>query len=249
MTQAIFEILGMLLVTLGIGVYFTYRHWKSKFDELTQEKERLEKEVSNLNTEKKNLDEEIEKRDQEIVSLNSSHKSEVKKLKTQYEKESNQLRKESNEQSGKFQSEIANLKKQLDKEQKLNKKSEKLQKELENTIELKDEQLGEKEREIEELGKQFKVHGISYYKQIDGKRYKAETLKKADEAVAGVGDGRISKADAEKVFATISDGHTYTQVEKDTMHYIRENYKWTPEADELFRKKVRSWAAKGHKFE
>jgi hypothetical protein len=71
----------------------------------------------------------------------------------------------------------------------------------------------------------------------------------ADEAVAGQGDGRISMRDAEKIFDSISDGKAYTKVEKDTLRYLRENYKWTDGADKLFRTKVRSWAAKDHELE
>ncbi len=121
-------------------------------------------------------------------------------------------------------------------------------KELKNQIELMEEQLDEKEREIEVLGQELAARKISYYKQIDGKRYKAITLKMAEEAVAGKGDGRISMEDAKKIFETISDGKSYTQVEKDTMRYLRDHFHWTDSADELFRKKVRSWAAKGHEF-
>ena len=111
------------------------------------------------------------------------------------------------------------------------------------------EQMNEKERELEIVSKELAAKKISYYKQIDGKRYKAVTIKMADESVAGVSDGRISKEDAMKIFDTISDGKAYTQVEKDTMRYIREDYHWTDGADELFRKKVRSWAAKHHEIE
>lgn len=105
------------------------------------------------------------------------------------------------------------------------------------------------EREIDELNDELTKKKASYYKQIEGKKYKAATLRMADEAIAGQGDGRISKADAEQIFATISDGQSYTPVEKITLRYLRDNYRWTPEADELFRFKVRSWAAKGHHLE
>lgn len=121
-------------------------------------------------------------------------------------------------------------------------------KQLKDKIELLEEELGEKERELEDVSKQLEKSKVSYYKQIDGKRYKAITLLAADEAVEGIGDGRISMEDAKKVFATISDGKSYTQVEKDTLKYIRDQYNWTEAADELFRTKVRSWAAKGHEL-
>lgn len=42
-------------------------------------------------------------------------------------------------------------------------------------------------------------------------------LGKAQSAVAGQGDGRISKADAQEMIRMVKDGHVYTQIEKDTM--------------------------------
>lgn len=249
MTQAYLEILGMLLVAVGIGVFFTYRYWKGKYEKIVEVKNQLESENSNFQAENQKYAKDLKKMKEEIESLKSSHDNEIKKHKTQFKKEKEADKNKFNESSNESQSEIDTLQKQLEKEQKLSKRSKKKLKELAGEIEIKDEQLGEKERELEEIGKQLKTHNISYYKQIDGKRYKAAILTEADESIAGIGDGRISKADAEKIFAKISDGHVYTQVEKDTMHYIREHYNWTPEADELFRKKVRSWAAKGHNFD
>ena len=227
---------------MGIGIFFTYRYWKSKYEELSQKNEQQKVDLNKLNTKVEGLGNDIE-------TLKSDHQSEISLLKEQFEMDKKALQNEHQEKAKKIQSEVDKFKKQLEKEQKQAKEFEKTQKELVQSIELKDEQLGEKEREIVEVSKHLKTHNISYYKQIEGKRYKAVTLAEADESVAGSGDGRISMADAEKVFATISDGHIYTQVEKDTMHYIRDHYNWTPEADGLFRKKVRSWAAKGHQLD
>lgn len=84
---------------------------------------------------------------------------------------------------------------------------------------------------------------MSYYKTIDGKKYKGELIELADKLTKGTGDGRISNADAEKLLKAVKDGQTYTEVEKDTMAYVRENYKWTDSADEWFRGEVRKWAA------
>lgn len=123
---------------------------------------------------------------------------------------------------------------------------QKLTTELKEEITLLHEQMGEKEREIEALSTELEAKKISYYKFMDGMRYKAVTIKMADEAIAGKGDGRISMEDAEQIFDTISDGNAYTQVEKDTLRRLRTHYNWTDSADELFRKKVRTWAAKGH---
>ena len=68
-------------------------------------------------------------------------------------------------------------------------------------------------------------------------------LKMAEEAIRGAGDGRISKADAEAIVHAVKDGGDYTDVEKDTMEYIRDNFKWTESANEWFRKEIASWAA------
>lgn len=84
---------------------------------------------------------------------------------------------------------------------------------------------------------------MAYYKTIDGKKYEGELLELAEKLTSGSGDGRISMADAEKIFEAVKDGKTYTDIEKSTMAYIRENYKWTDAADEWFRTEVRKWAA------
>lgn len=84
---------------------------------------------------------------------------------------------------------------------------------------------------------------MAYYKTIEGKKYDAEILELADKLTTGGGDGRISTADAEKLFDAVKDGDSYTDIEKDTIAYVRENYKWTDAADEWFRTEVRKWAA------
>ena len=83
----------------------------------------------------------------------------------------------------------------------------------------------------------------SYYKTVDGKHYDREMLEIADEAVAGVGDGRISVEDALKLLGAVKDANKYTDVEKATLKYIRENYKFTYAADQWFRTEIRIWAA------
>ena len=84
---------------------------------------------------------------------------------------------------------------------------------------------------------------MSYYKTIEGKKYDGELIELADKLTAGAGDGRISMADAEKVYEAVKDGNSYTDIEKDTVAYLRDNYKWTEAADEWFRTEVRKWAA------
>lgn len=82
-----------------------------------------------------------------------------------------------------------------------------------------------------------------YYKTIDGKKYDGEIIELAEKLTAGTGDGRLSKADAEQLLEAVMDGNSYTDIEKETMAYVRDNFKWTEAADEWFRTEIRKWAA------
>lgn len=82
-----------------------------------------------------------------------------------------------------------------------------------------------------------------HYIKINGVRYARELVEAAREAVEGVGDGRISQADAEMLLEQVKDDGTYTDVEKNTVKYIRENFTWTDAADDWFRTEIRRWAA------
>jgi len=82
----------------------------------------------------------------------------------------------------------------------------------------------------------------TYYKTINGKKYDKEMLDFADEAKAGAGDGRISLEDAKKLLSAVKDGNKYTDIEKQTTKYIRDNYDFTDESDEWFRTEIRKWA-------
>lgn len=84
----------------------------------------------------------------------------------------------------------------------------------------------------------------SYYKTINGVQYDREMLSIADAVTQGQGDGRISVEDARKLIAAVTDGGRYTDIEKTTMAYIRENYKFTEEADTWFREQIRIFAAR-----
>jgi hypothetical protein len=83
----------------------------------------------------------------------------------------------------------------------------------------------------------------SYYKVINGVQYDREMLAIADKATEGKGDGRISVDDARQLIKAVTDGGRYTDIEKTTMSYIRDNYKFTDEADTWFRDEIRRWAA------
>ncbi len=83
----------------------------------------------------------------------------------------------------------------------------------------------------------------SYYKKINGKSYDRGLLDLADGSIKGKGDGRISINDAKKLFKKIKDSNEYTDIEKRTVQYIRDNYQFTKEADSYFRAEVRKWAS------
>ena len=83
-----------------------------------------------------------------------------------------------------------------------------------------------------------------YYKKIKGKNYDRHLLDLVEELAAGRRGGRLAKADVLRMYDAVADANRYTDVEKRTMQYIRKNYSFTEAADELFRGKIRSWAAK-----
>jgi hypothetical protein len=84
---------------------------------------------------------------------------------------------------------------------------------------------------------------MGYYKTIDAVKYDGELIELADKLTSGAGDGRLSKDDAGQILESVKDGDSYTDTEKATVKYLRENYKWTDAADEWFRGEIRTWAA------
>jgi len=82
-----------------------------------------------------------------------------------------------------------------------------------------------------------------YYKKIKGKNYDGSMINMAEASVKGRGDGRISLKDAKRIMSTVKDSDDYTDTEKKTMKFIRDNYSFTPEADRWFRTEIRKWAA------
>ena len=84
---------------------------------------------------------------------------------------------------------------------------------------------------------------MSYHKTIDGVKYDGEIIELAEKLTSGQGDGRLSVDDAAKLLEAVKDGASYTDIEKDTMAYVRDNFKWTDAADEWFRTEIRKWAS------
>ncbi|GBF51111.1 hypothetical protein LPTSP4_26420 [Leptospira ryugenii] len=83
----------------------------------------------------------------------------------------------------------------------------------------------------------------SYYRTIKGKQFDRQLLEIAEKA-SQRSKAPLSKNVAKNLFDTIVDGNEYTDVEKRTVKYIRDNYNFTPEADEYLRTEIRKWAAK-----
>lgn len=83
----------------------------------------------------------------------------------------------------------------------------------------------------------------SYYRTIKGKKYDRALLDLAESLTSGRGDGRISLQDARAVLNKVKDGGEYSDTEKRTMQYIRDNFKFTDSANKWFRDEIRKWAA------
>ncbi|MEQ9426668.1 MAG: hypothetical protein RJQ09_19755 [Cyclobacteriaceae bacterium] len=257
MANALLEINFMLWGAFLLGVFVTWQYWRRKShierDAHNQEKWVVEKELSATNLElnkKSNALETSQAENEKLVAHLKGLETEKAELEISLEKAvESQLKSE--KQSKKLDSELTKV--QKDNED-LNAAREEQEKEI---LSLKNQlALVNRKIELQKLKPQTSDKKVtseevepSYYRIIKGKKYKNEALRMAEDAVAGQGDGRISKEDAEKIFATVSDGHQYTDVEKDTIRYIRDNFNWTEQADELFRHEVRVWAAKGHPVE
>ena len=78
----------------------------------------------------------------------------------------------------------------------------------------------------------------TYYRKIKGKNYDRALLEVAEAAVSGKGDYRISLQDAQRIVNRVKDGGTYTDVEKRTVKYIRDKFKFTGEAEKWFRDEI-----------
>jgi len=78
-------------------------------------------------------------------------------------------------------------------------------------------------------------------KQVDSKKLNRRLIETADVAVAGAGDGRISKNDAEVLLALVVNNNAFTAAERATLDYIYKNYKWTESAREWFRDQIKNW--------
>lgn len=67
----------------------------------------------------------------------------------------------------------------------------------------------------------------NYYITIKGRKYDRKLIQLAEEFTSGKRDGKISINDAKRLLKIVKDNNAYTDIEKHTIEYIRENYKFT----------------------
>ena len=67
----------------------------------------------------------------------------------------------------------------------------------------------------------------------------------AEKLTTGRGDGRLGKADAERLFEAISAEALYTDMHKKTIRHIRRHFRWTEKGNEHFRRLIRQAAGRG----
>jgi hypothetical protein len=72
------------------------------------------------------------------------------------------------------------------------------------------------------------------YQNIDGIKYEKELLDLAKKHTTGVGEGKLSKDEVVDLFKSASDGQGITDTEKQTLKYIRNNFKFTDAAAKDF---------------
>ena len=240
MTAAIFQIVGMLIVAYLLGMLTIWPYLKKKYQ---KQKENLESELSDKEKQITILEDQIYKNDKKIKDIEGVMSRKEVALQ-QSEKLLGDTKIKMEKKITIEKKKIKSLTDNLDtKEGEIDQLKLKIT-DLENKI------INQKKKTRDPVKeKKTDTPPPSYYRIIKGIRYKNATLLKAEEAIRGKGDGRISKRDAGLLFKSISDGHLYTDVEKNTIKYLRENFNWTNAADEYFRHKVRIWAAKHHKQE
>ncbi len=63
-----------------------------------------------------------------------------------------------------------------------------------------------------------------YYKIIDGKRFDLALLNQVDTYISSASGNALSEAEVRAIGEAIKDSHQVTQIEKNTLEYIRSNY-------------------------
>ena len=71
---------------------------------------------------------------------------------------------------------------------------------------------------------------MTYYRTIRGIRYDRSLLEIAEKLAQARDDARLSQADAEVLLEQAQDGHTLTDVERETLRYIIQGFSFTESA-------------------
>jgi len=90
--------------------------------------------------------------------------------------------------------------------------------------------------------KKARTSTTGYYETVDGYKCDKGIIDACREGVAGQGDGRISAADAEKVWEKAADGGRVTDAEKWTIRYCLSGFNWTRQAHDWTLDKLRQVA-------
>ena len=72
------------------------------------------------------------------------------------------------------------------------------------------------------------------YTTIDGIKYEKELLDLAEKHTTGRGESKISADEAVELIASAKDGGRITEIEKNTLVYIRKHYQFTFAAAQYF---------------
>ena len=68
-----------------------------------------------------------------------------------------------------------------------------------------------------------------------------ELICAAEGAIAGYGDGRISRRDIQDIMDIIHNTGWYSLVEKSTLEHIYENYRFTKLAEQIYHNELEKW--------
>ena len=93
-----------------------------------------------------------------------------------------------------------------------------------------------------EIGQVFRrSHGYCSSCRQRMKPLDLELLCAAEGAVAGYGDGRISRSDLQEIMAIVSGTGWFSPIEKATLELIHRNYRFTGAAERLYRTVLGNW--------
>ena len=99
-----------------------------------------------------------------------------------------------------------------------------------------------------ECDKQFEIHQV-FHRDLgycsrcrkDMAAPDLELICAAEGAVAGYGDGRISRRDIQDIMGIIHNTGWYSLVEKATLEHIYDNYRFTKLAEQIYHSELEKW--------